>query len=87
MENQSKFEIIEDLEQESEVYDAGTLVRVTLRRLLDYKPSRVTSGPYCLDLRVGSLHFPRYGLSEGAAREAACCFLLEHVKGIAPTRH
>lgn len=84
---QPVFETIEDFKIESEVYRDGTLVHVTLRRQLNYKPSRFSSGPYWLDLCCGRHHEPRYGLSEERAREAACRFLLEHVNGIAPTRH
>lgn len=87
MKSEPKFEIVEDFEQASCIHEDGTTVRVTLRRRLDYQPSWVTSGPYWLDLHVGGRHTPHYGLSEIKAREMACRFLLEHVNGVAPTRH
>jgi len=79
VENQKKFEIIEEFESDS--------VWVRLRRQLDYKPSRYTSGPYWLDLRAGGVHRPHYCVSESIAREAAIRFLAEHEMHLAPTRN
>ena len=80
-----KFEILEDISVASEISDATIAVR--LRRQLNYEPSRFTSGPYWLDLRVGSVHKPYYCVDQPFAREAAARFLLEYVKGIAPSVH
>lgn len=78
------FEIIEDFEAESDIYTDGTKVRVRLRRQLNYTPSRFTRGPYWLDVHVGSHHEPFWNVDEATAREAACRFLLMHLRGIAP---
>lgn len=87
MKNEAQFEVVENFEQESRLYEDGTMVRVLLRRCLNYAPSRFTSGPYRLDLHVAGRHYPYYGLSEHKARELVCRFFLEHVVGVAPTRH
>lgn len=79
------FETLEDISVPSEIDD--TTVAVRLRRQLNYQPSRFTSGPYWVDLRVGSVHKPYYCVDRQFAKEAATRFLLEHVKGIAPSRH
>jgi hypothetical protein len=79
------FEVVEDFEVKSNVCADGTTVRVLLRRKLNYVASRLTRGPFYLDLRVGSSHTPYYGISEEAARECACRFLLKHVNGVVPT--
>jgi len=79
------FETLEDISVASEISDATIVVR--LRRQLDYQPSRFTSGPYWLDLRVGGVHKPYYCVDQRTAKEAAIRFLLEHVKGIAPSVH
>lgn len=81
------FEVVEDFTVESEVC-ADTSIRVVLRRQLNYKPSRVSTGPFFLDLYLGRGGPRSYGgVSESIARETSCRFLLEHVNGIAPTRH
>lgn len=80
-----EFETVEEFSVDSEVAD--TTVKVRLRRQINHKPTRYSRGPYWLDLRVGSEHVPHYCVDERFAREAASRFLLEHVKGIAPTRH
>lgn len=80
-----EFETIEELSVDSEVSDAT--VKVRLRRQTNHKPIKYSRGPYWLDLQVGGVHVPHYGVDERFAREAACRFLLEHVKGIAPTRY
>lgn len=79
------FETLEEISIASEISDA--VVAVRLRRQLNYQPSRFTSGPYWLDLRVGSVHKPYYCLEQRTAKEMATRFLLEHVKGIAPSVH
>jgi hypothetical protein len=79
------FETLEDVSVVSEISDATIAVR--LRRQLNYEPSRFTSGPYWLDLRVGSVHKPYYCVGQQFAREAAARFLLEYVKGIVPSVH
>lgn len=81
------FETVEHFEDVSAVHPGGTKVKVTLRLQLNYKPSRSTSGPYWLDLRVGGVHIPYYGISEEKAIEAACRFLLEHLDGLTPPHH
>lgn len=80
-----KFEMLEDISVTSEISDATITAR--LRRQLDYKPSRFTSGPYWLDLRVGSVHVSHYGVAHDFAHEAAARFLLKHVNGISPRLH
>lgn len=80
-----EFETLEEFSVASEVSDATVVVR--LRRQLNYKPSRFTSGPYCLDLTVGSVAHQHYGIDELRAREAAARFLLKYVNGIAPSLH
>lgn len=80
-----EFEIVEDFAISSEVADA--MVRVRLRRQTNHKPARYSPGPYWLDLSAGSVHVPHYCVEERFAREAAARFLLEHVRGIVPTRH
>lgn len=79
------FETLEDISVASEIGD--TTVTVRLRRQLNYQPSRFTSGPYWLDLRVGSVHKPYYCVNQQVAKEAAMRFMLEHVTGIAPSVH
>lgn len=79
------FEVVEDFEVKSNVRADGTTVRVLLRRKLNYVASRYTRGPFYLDLRIGSSHTPYYGISEEAARECACRFLLKYVDGVVPT--
>ncbi len=79
------FETLEDISVASEIIDATVAVRV--RRQLNYQPSRFTSGPYWVDLRIGSVHKPYYCVDQQFAKEAATRFLLEHVKGIAPSVH
>ncbi|VVE42764.1 hypothetical protein PMO31116_04202 [Pandoraea morbifera] len=80
-----EFQTVEEFSVDSEIADAT--VKVRLRRQINHKPTRYSRGPYWLDLRVGGVHVPHYGVGERFAREAALRFLLEHVKGIAPTRH
>lgn len=80
-----KFETIEEYSVASEVSDATVSIR--LRRQLNYQLSRFTSGPYWLDLRVGGVHRSYYCVDQRAAKETATRFLLEHVKGIAPSVH
>lgn len=80
-----EFETMEEFSVPSEV--CNTTVKVRLRRQLSHKPTRFSPGPYFLDLSVGSIHYPYYGVDEKSAREAAVRFLLEHVNGIAPTLH
>lgn len=80
-----KFETLEDISVASEISDATISVR--LRRQINYHPSRFSSGPYWLDLLVGSVHKPHYCVDQQFAQEAATRFLLEHVKGIMPVRH
>jgi hypothetical protein len=80
-----EFETVEEFSVNSEVVDAT--VKVRLRRQTNHKPTRYSRGAYWLDLQVGSAHVPHYCVDERFAREAALRFLLEHVKGIAPTRH
>ncbi|WP_143750095.1 hypothetical protein [Caballeronia ptereochthonis] len=87
MKSEAKFVVVENFEEESRLHDDRTMVRVLLRRHLNYQPSRFTSGPYWLDLHVAGRHYPYYGLSEQKAQELVCRFLLEHVTGVAPTRH
>ena len=79
------FETIEEYSIASKVSDATVSIR--LRRQLNYHPSRFTSGPYWLDLLVGSVHRPYYCVDHHFAQEAATRFLLEHVKGIMPVKH
>ncbi|MGT2456551.1 hypothetical protein ACU4GI_26470 [Cupriavidus basilensis] len=87
MKEETRYVVVEDFEQDSDVYQGGAKIRVTVRRDIDYQPSRFMADPYCLDLRVGNQLISHYGLSEIGAREAACRFLLQHVKGIAPVLH
>jgi len=75
-----EFETVEEFSVDSEVADAT--VKVRLRRQTNHNPTRYSRGPYWLDLQVGS-----YCVDEHFAREAASRFLLEHIGGIAPTRH
>lgn len=82
---QPVFEVVEEFEVNSNVYADGTTVRVLLRRQLNYVASRYTRGPFFLDLSVGGSHTPYYGMSEEAARECACRFLLKHVDSVMPT--
>lgn len=82
---QLEFETIEEFSVNSEVID--TVVKVCLRRQINHKPTRFNQAPYWLDLHVGSVHVPYYCVEESFAREAAIRFLLEHVKGVMPTRH
>lgn len=62
------FETLEDISVASEIGD--TTVAVRLRRQLNYRPSRFTSGPYWLDLHVGSVHTPL--LCGPAVRQRGC---------------
>ena len=87
MKDKTRFAVVEDIEENSSIYESEIKVRVTIRRDLEYKPSQFTAGPYCLDVRVGQQHLSHYGLSEMCARELACRLLLRHVKGIAPILH
>lgn len=80
-----KFETLEDISVASEISDAAITVR--LRRQLNYQPSRFTSGPYWLDLRVGSVHTAYYCVDKQFAQETAARYLLMYVKGIAPSVH
>lgn len=80
-----EFETLEDFAVQSEVRDCTVSIR--LRRQANYIPTRFTSGPYCLDLGIGSVRRQHYGIDELRARETAARFLLEHVKGIAPPLH
>lgn len=80
-----EFETVEEYSVESEVSEAT--VKVRLRRQTNHKLTRYSRGSYWLDLQVGSVHVPHYGVEERFAREAVSRFLLEHIKGIAPTRH
>lgn len=80
-----EFEPVEEFSVDSEISD--TIVKIRLRRQTNHKPTRYSRGPYWLDLQVGSEHVPHYCVDERFAREAACRFLLEHVKGFVPTRH
>ncbi|WP_176158885.1 hypothetical protein [Burkholderia multivorans] len=80
-----EFETIEEFTVNSEV--ANTTIKVRLRRQMNHKPTRLSRDSYWLDLYVGSVHVPCYGVEERTAREAAARFLLEHVNGIAPIRH
>jgi hypothetical protein len=80
-----EFETLEEFSVASEVSDAT--VTVTLRRMLNHKPTRFSPAPYCLDLAVGSVVHRHYGIDEPRARETATRFLLKHVKGIAPPLH
>jgi hypothetical protein len=80
-----EFETVEEFSVDSKVADAT--VKVRLRRQTNHKPTRYSRGPYWLDLQAGSVHVPHYCVDERFAREAASRFLLEHVGGIAPTRH
>jgi hypothetical protein len=87
LKNETRFEVVEDIEETSDIRTSEVKVRVTIRRDLEYKPSQFTAGPYCLDVRVGQQHLSHYGLSEMSAREVACRYLLRHVKGLAPLLH
>lgn len=80
-----EFETLEEFSIASEVSDAT--VTVKLRRQLNHKPTRFSSGPCRLDLTVGSICRQHYGIDETRARETATRFLLEHVKGICPPLH
>lgn len=80
-----EFETVEEFSVDSEVADAT--VKVRLRRQTNHKATWCSRGPYWLDLQVGSVHVPHYCVDERFAREAALRFLLEHVEGVAPTRH
>jgi hypothetical protein len=80
-----EFETVEEFSVDSEIADAT--VRVRLRRQINHQANRYSRGPYWLDLQVGGIHVPYYCVDERFAREAACRFLLQHVKGIAPTKH
>lgn len=82
---QPVFETIEEFAVDSEIAD--TTVKVRLRRQINHKPTRFSHGPYWLDLQVGSVHVPYYGVDERFAREAAARFLLQHTNGIAPPLH
>ncbi len=80
-----EFETLEEFSVAAEVSDAT--VTVTLRRILNHKPTRFSPAPYCLDLAVGSIVQGHYGIDEFRARETATRFLLKHAKGIAPPLH
>lgn len=80
-----EFETVEEFSVASEVSDAT--VTVKLRRMLNHKPTRFISAPYCLNLTVAGVARQYYGIDELRARETAARFLLEHVKGIAPPLH
>lgn len=80
-----EFETLEEFAITSKV--SGAIVKVRLRRQLNHKPTRFSPAPYFLDLQVGTVHFPYYGVDEQSAHEAATRFLLEHVNGIAPRLH
>ncbi|MBD2956241.1 hypothetical protein [Burkholderia pseudomallei] len=82
---QPEFETIEEFAVDSEIAD--TTVRVRLRRQINHKPTRLSRGPFWLDLHVGSVHVPHYGVDEQFAREAAARFLLQYVDEIAPRVH
>ncbi|MBM5643584.1 hypothetical protein [Burkholderia pseudomallei] len=81
----SEFETLEEFSVASDVSDATVTVR--LRRQLNHKPTRFSSGPCRLDLTVGSVRRQYYGIDELRARETVARFLLEHVKGIVPPLH
>lgn len=87
LKEKTRYVVVEDFEQDSDTHQDVAKIRVTVRRDLGYQPSRFMAGPYCLDLHVGNQLLSHYGLSEIGAREAACRFLLQHVKGIAPVLH
>lgn len=80
-----EFKTLEEFSVASEISDAT--VKVRLRRLLNHKPTRFSPSPYCLDLAVGSALQQRYGIDEQRARETTARFLLQHVKGLAPSLH
>jgi len=79
------FETVEEFSIKSEV--ANTVVKIRLRLQTNHQPTRYSPGPYWLDLMAGGAHIPYYCVDEKFAREAASRFLLEHVQGIAPTKH
>jgi len=80
-----EFETLEEFSVKSEVSDATVTVR--LRRQLNHEPTRYSSGPYRIDLTVGSVHRQHYGIDELRARVTAVRFVLAHVKGVAPPLH
>lgn len=80
-----EFETLEEFSVASE--DNATTVTVRLRRLLNHTPSRFCPEPYFLDLTIGSICHPYYGIEQQNAREIAARFLLKHLNAITPPLH